>query len=102
MLSKSPAERPAAGEVASRLDALTAPRRYVGRAGWTAAALAACVAGGVAVWIAPLHSTGDKPVLLQSLPLDSEPASETAPDFSSDGATIAYASDAGSAGIHHI
>ena len=43
-----------------------------------------------------------KPVLLQSLPLTSEPASETDPAFSPDGGSVVYASDSGSPGIHHI
>ena len=50
----------------------------------------------------PFHPATDKPVLLQSLPLDSEPASETAPAFSPDGGSVVYASDSGSPGIHHI
>jgi RNA polymerase sigma factor (TIGR02999 family) len=62
-----------------------------------------CALGGTAVWrVLPSHRTADKPVLLQSLPLDSEPASETAPAFSPDGGSIVYASDLGSPGIHHI
>jgi eukaryotic-like serine/threonine-protein kinase len=103
MLSKSPAQRPTASEVASRLEAMTEPRVLLRRTSWTAAAVAACALGATAVWVTvPSHRTGDKPVLLQSLPLDSEPASETAPSFSPDGATVVYASDVGSPGIHHI
>ena len=70
---------------------------------WVAAALAICALGGMAVWrVLPSHRADDKPILLQSLPLDSEPASETAPAFSPDGGSIVYASDLGSPGIHHI
>jgi len=102
MLSKSPADRPAASEVASRLEAITEPRALLRRTVWIAAAVAVCAISGT-VWIAlPTHGAGGKPVLLQSLPLDSEPASETAPAFSPDGANIVYASDSGSPGIHHI
>jgi Tol biopolymer transport system component len=101
MLSKSAADRPAASEVASRLEAVTQPRLFRRRTVWVAAALALCAFGSMAIWRGrPI--AGDKPALLQSMPLDSEPASETAPMFSPDGASIAYASDLGSPGIHHI
>jgi serine/threonine protein kinase/dipeptidyl aminopeptidase/acylaminoacyl peptidase len=102
MLSKSTAGRPTASEVALRLEAIAQPSPFRRRAIWVAAAFALC-ALGVAFWRAlPSQSAGDKPVLLQSSPLDSEPASETAPAFSPDGATMVYASDLGSPGIHHI
>lgn len=102
MLSKSPADRPTASEVASRLEAIAEPRPLLRRTVWIAAAVVACAVSG-AVWIArPTRGAGDKPVLLQSLPLDSEPASETAPAFSPDGTNVVYASDSGSPGIHHI
>jgi Tol biopolymer transport system component len=79
------------------------PRVFRRRTVWIAAALATCALGGVALWqVLPAHRADDKPVLLQSLPLDSEPASETAPAFSPDGGSIVYASDLGSPGIHHI
>jgi eukaryotic-like serine/threonine-protein kinase len=103
MLSKSPADRPTASEVASRLEAMTEPRNFRSRTAWVAAALAICALGGVVVWrVLPSHRADDKPVLLQSSPLDSEPASETAPAFSPDGGRIVYASDLGSPEIHHI
>ena len=103
MLSKSAADRPAASEVVSRLEDIAQPRLFRRRTVWVAAALTVCALAGTAVWrVLPLHRPDDKPVLLQSLPLDSEPASETAPAFSRDGARIAYASDLGSPGIHHI
>lgn len=103
MLSKSAADRPAASEVALRLDAIAQPRIARRRTVWIAAALAISVLGGISAWrLLPLHRTADKPVLLPSSPLDSEPASETAPAFSPDGRSIAYASDLGSPGIHHI
>jgi eukaryotic-like serine/threonine-protein kinase len=103
MLCKSAADRPAASEVASRLEAIAQPRLFRRRTVWGAAALAVSALGGMALWRAlPAHWADDKPVLLQSLPLDSEPASETAPAFSPDGAHIVYASDLGSPGIHHI
>ena len=101
MLSKSPADRPTASEVASRLEAIIEPRPSLWRTVWIAAAVAACAVSG-AVWIALPKRGADKPVLLESLPLDSEPASETAPAFSPDGAYIVYASDSGSPGVHHI
>jgi len=102
MLSKSPTERPTASEVASRLEAIAEPRSLLRRTVWIAAVVVTCAVSG-AVWIAlQTHGAGDKPVLLQSLPLDSEPASETAPAFSPDGSYIVYASDSGSPGIHHI
>jgi serine/threonine protein kinase len=103
MLSKSPADRPAASEVASRLEAIAQPRVFRRRTVWIAAALAICGLGGTAVWrVLPLHRADDKPVLLRSVPLDSEPASEAAPAFSTDGGSLVYASDLGSPGIHHI
>jgi serine/threonine protein kinase len=103
MLSKSPSDRPTAAEVAARLEGLSEPSLARRRAAWTAAALAACALGSAAVWMAlPFSRSGDKHVLLQSLPLDSEPASETAPAFSPDEASVVYASDSGSPGIHHI
>jgi len=103
MLSKSPADRPTASEVASRLEAMSEPRLLLRRTVWTAVAVAACALGATAIWITlPTHRSGDKPVLLESLPLDSEPASETTPSFSPDGRSIVYASDSGSTGIHHI
>ncbi len=103
MLSKSPAARPSASEVASRLEAIVQPRIFRRRTVWVGLVLATCSLGALAVWrLVPLHRADDKPVLLQSLPLDSEPASETAPAFSPDGGSIVYASDLGSAGIHHI
>jgi Tol biopolymer transport system component len=103
MLSKSPSDRPTAAEVAARLERLTQPPLLRRRAAWTVAVLAACALGSTAVWMALLvDRSGDKHVLLQSLPLDSEPASETAPAFSPDGASVVYASDSGSPGIHHI
>ena len=102
MLNKSAADRPTASEVASRLEAIAQPRRFR-RNFWVAAALAIGALGGMAVWRGlPSHRADDKPILLQSLPLDSEPASETAPAFSPDGGSIVYASDLGSPGIHHI
>jgi hypothetical protein len=68
-----------------------------------APAFAICALGGMAVWrLVPLHRADDKPVLLRSEPLDSEPASATAPAFSPDGGSVVYASDLGSPGIHHI
>ena len=103
MLSKSAADRPAASEVALRLEAVAQPRIFPRRTVWAAAALAVCALGGIAVWRPlPTHRADDTPVLLRSVPLDSEPASETAPAFSPDGGSIVYASDMGSPGIHHI
>jgi serine/threonine protein kinase len=103
MLSKSAADRPTASEVASRLEAIAAPRISRRRTVWIAATLAISAFAGLAVWrVLPLNRADDKQVLLQSLPLDSEPASETAPAFSPDGASVVYASDLGSPGIHHI
>jgi len=103
MLSKSAADRPAASEVAVRLEAITQPPIFRRRTVWVAAALAICALGGMAIWrVLPLHRADDKPVLLRSVPLDSEPASEIAPAFSPDGGRIVYASDLGSPGIHHI
>ncbi len=103
MLSKSATDRPAASEVALRLEAIAQPRIFRRRAVWVGFAFAICALGGLAVWrLQPLHRADDKPVLLQSLPLDSEPASETAPAFSPDGGSMVYASDLGSPGTHHI
>jgi serine/threonine protein kinase len=103
MLSKSAADRPSASEVALRLEAMAQPRRFRRRTVGVAAALVICALGSTAVWrLLPLHHADDRPVLLRSLPLDSEPASETAPAFSPDGNSIVYASDLGSPGIHHI
>jgi eukaryotic-like serine/threonine-protein kinase len=103
MLNKSAADRPMASEVASRLEALCQPRIFRRPTVWVAAALTVSAVGGMAVWRGlPSHRVDDKPVLLRSLPLDSEPASETTPAFSLDGASIVYASDQGSPGIHHI
>ncbi len=102
MLSKSAEDRPAASEVALRLEAIAQPHLFRSRTLWFAATLAICALGGVAVWRATSHRADDKPALLQSLPLDSEPASETEPAFSPDGGSIVYASDLGSPGIHHI
>ena len=103
MLSKSPADRPTAAEVAARLQGMTEPRASLRQRVWIVVALAACITGGAALWVAlPMRGARDKPVLLQSVPLDSEPASETAPSFSPDGASVVYASDSGSPGIHHI
>jgi serine/threonine protein kinase len=102
MLNKSVADRPTAFEVASRLEAIAQPRRFRRNFG-VAAGLAIGALGSIAVWRGlPSHRADDKPILLQSLPLDSEPASETAPAFSPDGGSIVYASDSGSPGIHHI
>jgi Tol biopolymer transport system component len=101
MLSKSVANRPAASEVALRLEAIAQPGRFRRRTAWAATAFAVCALGGMAVWrLVPLHRA--EPVLLRSVPLDSEPASETAPAFSPDGGSVVYASDLGSPGIHHI
>jgi serine/threonine protein kinase len=104
MLGKSPDDRPSASKVAQRLEAIAQPpplsRR---RRAWIAAALFVFVIGGLGVLrMLPTRSAENKPVLLQSLPLDSEPASETAPAFSPDGASIVYASDVGSPQTHHI
>jgi Tol biopolymer transport system component len=103
MLSKAAADRPAASEVASRLEAIAQPRMFRRRTVPAAAALALFVLGGITVWrVLPFHRVDSKPVLLRSVPLDSEPASETAPAFSPDGRSVVYASDLGSPGIHHI
>ena len=103
MLSKSAAGRPPASEVALRLDAIAQPSASRRRTIWVAAALVICALGGTTLWrVLPSHRADDKPVLLQSLPLDSEPASEIAPSFSPDGGSIVYASDLQSPGIHHI
>ena len=103
MLSKSAADRPAASEVASSLEAIAQPRVFRRRTVWVTAALAISALGGMAVLrVPPFNWAAGKPVLLQSLPLDSEPASETAPAFSPDGGSIVYASDLGSPGVHHI
>jgi serine/threonine protein kinase len=103
MLSKSPAARPAASEVALLLQSIAQPRMIRRRTVWVAAAFAACAIGGIATWRStPLRQADERPVLPQSLPLDSEPASETDPAFSPDGRSIAYASDLGSPGTHHI
>jgi serine/threonine protein kinase len=103
MLSKSPTDRPTASEVASRLEAIAQPRMFRRRTVWVAVALTIGALGTTTVWrVRQLNRAGDKPVLLQSLPLDSEPASETAPAFSPDGGSVVYASDLGSPGIHHI
>jgi serine/threonine protein kinase len=102
MLSKSAEDRPAASEVALRLEAIAQPLMFRRRTVW-AAALAICALGAAAVWgILPFHRADDKPVLLRSVPLDSEPASEASPAFSPDGGSIVYASDLGSPGIHHV
>jgi Tol biopolymer transport system component len=104
MLNKSAADRPSALEVAPQLEAIAIPRAPRRGTTWAAAALGLCViGGGIAAWRGlPLHRADDKAVLLQSVPLDSEPASETAPAFSPDGGTVAYGSDLGTPGIHHI
>jgi serine/threonine protein kinase len=103
MLSKSAADRPTASEVSLRLEAIAQPRMFRRQAVAAASAFAICVLSGMAVWrVLPSHRADDKPVLLQSLPVDSEPASETAPAFSPDGGSAVYASDSGSPGIHHI
>jgi serine/threonine protein kinase/WD40 repeat protein len=104
MLSKSAVDRPTAAEVAPRLEAIALPRVRKRGNVWAAAALAVCLGGaGIALWRAlPLLRTDEKAVLLQSSPLDSEPASETAPAFSPDGGMVAYGSDLGTTGIHHI
>lgn len=101
MLSTSAADRPTASEVAVRLDGIVQPRLFRRRTVWAAASLAVCALGGFAVWRVP-HPARTAPVLLQSLPLDSEPASETGPAFSPDGGSIVYGSDLGSPGIHHL
>src|SRR3982751_3306348 len=94
---------PRASEVARRLDSIAEPQMFRRRTVWVAGALAVSVLASIAGWRAlSLHAGLDKPVLLQSLPLDSEPASEMAPSFSPDGARIVYASDSASPGIHHI
>ena len=103
MLRKSPDDRPAAAEVASRLEAIAQPRTFRRRAVWAATALVAGTIGGIAAWgLPPFQRADQKPVLLHSVPLDSEPASETDPAFSPDGGSVVYASDLGSPGIHHI
>jgi Tol biopolymer transport system component len=104
MLNKSAADRPTALEVAPQLEAIAVPRVRQRGTVWAAAALAVCaIGGGMAAWrTLPLHRGDEKAVLLQSFPLDSEPASETAPAFSPDGDTVAYGSDLGTPGIHHI
>jgi serine/threonine protein kinase/WD40 repeat protein len=103
MLNKSPENRPTASEVAVRLEAIAQPRTLRRRAVWATAALALCALGGTAAWrVLPLQQADAKPALLKSLPLDSEPASETDPAFSPDGGNVVYASDMGSPGIHHI
>ena len=103
MLGKLPEHRPTASEVALRLEAIAQPRMMRRRAAWVAAALALCALGGMTAWrVALLNRPVDRPVLLQSLPLTSEPASETGPAFSPDGNSLVYASDVGSPGIHHI
>jgi Tol biopolymer transport system component len=103
MLRKSPDDRPAASDVASRLEAIAEPRTFRRRAAWAAAALVATTIGGMAaLGLPPFRRADEKPVLLHSVPLDSEPASETDPAFSPDGGSIVYASDLGSPGIHHI
>src|SRR4051812_27117231 len=92
MLGKSPGGRPTASEAASRLEAIARPRMFRQRVVWVAAALAACTIGGIAAWRGlPSERAVEKPVLLQGLPLDSEPASETDPAFSPNGRRIAYA-----------
>ena len=103
MLRKSPTDRPDASEVARSLEEIAQPRRLRRGAIWVAAALALGALGGTAAWrMAGFGRAGGTPALLESLPLDSEPASETDPAFSPDGRRIAYASDLGSPGIHHI
>jgi serine/threonine protein kinase len=102
MLSKSPADRPTAAEVALRLQAIAQPSVFPRRTAVVAAALAICALGGMTVWRLLSSAASDKPVLLQSLPLDSEPASETDPAFSPDGGSVVYASDSGSPGNHRI
>jgi serine/threonine protein kinase len=102
MLSKSAEDRPTASDVALRLEAIARPRIFRRRNVW-ATAFVICALGAIAVWrVQPLRRTDNRPVLLQSLPLDSEPASETAPAFSPDGESIVYTTDLGSPGIHHI
>lgn len=103
MVSRSAADRPAASEVAARLDAMAQPRMFRRRTVWVAGALAVCGLSGMAAWrVLPSHRADFRPVLLRSVPLDSEPASEEAPAFSPDGASVVYASDLGSPGIHHL
>ncbi len=104
MLSKSAADRPTAAEVAPQLDAIAMPRVPQRGVVWAGAALAVClIGGGIAAWRAtPSQRPDGKAMLLQSFPLDSEPASETAPAFAPDGSTVAYGSDLGTPGIHHI
>ena len=102
MLRKSPDDRPAASEVAFRLEAIAQPRTFRRRVAWAAAALVGCAIGGIAAWGLPFRRADETPVLLHSMPLDSEPASETDPAFSPDGRAVVYASDLGSPGIHHI
>jgi len=82
MLRKSPEDRPSASDVASRLEAIAQPRTFRRRAVWAAAALVACTIGGMAAWgLPPFRRADERPVLLHSGPLDSEPASETDPAF---------------------
>jgi serine/threonine protein kinase/sugar lactone lactonase YvrE len=103
MVSKSAADRPTASEVALRLETIAQPRLFRRRTVWVAAALVVFALGGVASWrVLPSHHADGKPILLESLPLDSEPASETTPAFSPDGGSVVYASDLGSPGVHHI
>ncbi len=106
MLNKSAADRPTASEVAAQLEKIAAPRARL-RAPILAAAALIAIGAGIVVWRAlPSHVLEPKAeraaVLLESAPLDSEPASETAPSFSPDGSRIAYGSDLGTTGIHHI
>jgi hypothetical protein len=69
MLSKSPADRPAASEVALRLEAIAQPRKFRRRGIGVAAVLAICALGGTAIWRGlPLHRA------------DGELTSETNPD----------------------
>ncbi len=91
-----------ASEVERRLEAIAQPPIFRRRTIWAAAAIGIGLLGGLTVWRGVPLLKPYKAVLLQSLPLDSEPASETAPSFSPDGNSVVYASDLGSPGIHHI
>ena len=79
MLRKSPSERPTASEVAANLEGISQPRLLRRRTAWIAASVASCVPGRFDYLDYAAASVRGQTYLLESLPLDSEPASQTDP-----------------------
>ncbi len=91
MLAKDPARRPAAAEIAERLDAFGRARAHAGRRFWLLGALATCLTVAVIVgWL--LSRPGNPPEFanLRIEPLTSQDGWEAAPAFSPDGKSIAF------------